>query len=153
LTKFAPLEAIAATRDDCVELLPEPTEQWLGGMALSRRWTDAESLTYSQIIGSIAIPTMFAIFWEGDEIAALAYGALQNDLLCYESVFTNDQHRGRGYARRTLAALASWAKHRGAKGACLQVEATNEAAQALYRSVGLKQELYRYHYRRQPLSN
>jgi ribosomal protein S18 acetylase RimI-like enzyme len=46
--------------------------------------------------------------------------------------------------------LAAWAKDQGAEGACLEVEAHNTPALALYDGVGLKTDLYRYHYRREP---
>ena len=72
-------------------------------------------------------------------------------LLCYESVITDRRRQRRGYARRVIASLAAWAKDQGAKGACLEVEARN--TRRLARSTmlsGLKTELYRYHYRREP---
>jgi GNAT superfamily N-acetyltransferase len=59
-------------------------------------------------------------------------------------------HRGRGHARRILAALAGWAKRQGAEGACLPVEADNAGGKALDDGFGLKRELCRYHYRRGP---
>ncbi|MBV9687271.1 MAG: GNAT family N-acetyltransferase, partial [Alphaproteobacteria bacterium] len=71
-------------------------------------------------------------------------------LLCYESVITDRNSRRRGYSRRIITALAAWAKDRGATGACLEVEAHNLPARALYDAVGLKRQLYGYHYRRQP---
>jgi ribosomal protein S18 acetylase RimI-like enzyme len=40
-----------------------------------------------------------------------------------------------------------WARLRGAREAWLQVEADNEPALGLYRSIGFS-EIYRYHYRR-----
>jgi ribosomal protein S18 acetylase RimI-like enzyme len=49
-----------------------------------------------------------------------------------------------------IAALAAWGRDEGAVGACLQVEAGNASALALYDGFGLKTELYRYHYRRAP---
>ena len=39
-----------------------------------------------------------------------------------------------------------------ASGACLEVEVYNAPARALYDSVGLNRQVYRYHYRRQPPS-
>ena len=45
--------------------------------------------------------------------------------------------------------LAVWARDSGATGACLEVEAANAPARALYAGFGLA-ELYRYHYRREP---
>jgi len=70
-------------------------------------------------------------------------------LLCVESVVTDVTVRRRGYARRMLSALIGWARTAGAEGVCLQVEADNQPAISLYRSLGLA-ELYRYHYRREP---
>jgi ribosomal protein S18 acetylase RimI-like enzyme len=49
--------------------------------------------------------------------------------------------------------LAAWAKEQRAEGACLEVEAGNRPARALYDAIGLKTELYRYHYRREPRPN
>ena len=87
---------------------------------------------------------------EEGETVALAYGALHNGLLCYESVISDTGRRRRGYGRRIITALAGWAKEQRAVGACLEVEASNAPARALYDAVGLKRELYRYHYRREP---
>jgi ribosomal protein S18 acetylase RimI-like enzyme len=82
--------------------------------------------------------------------AALAYGALHDGLFCYESVITDPNRRRQGLGRRLLATLAGWACDNGAAAACLQVEAHNTAGRALYASFGLGQELFRYHYRREP---
>jgi N-acetylglutamate synthase len=48
-----------------------------------------------------------------------------------------------------IGSLAAWAADRGVRGACLEVEAANAPARALYEGLGLA-ELYRYHYRRAP---
>ncbi len=82
-------------------------------------------------------------------IAALAYGAIHDGLICYESVVTDPSRQRRGYARRVISSLAGWAADRGAQGACLEVEAANAPARALYEALGFE-ELYRYHYRRAP---
>jgi N-acetylglutamate synthase len=62
---------------------------------------------------------------------------------------TDPRRRRRGYAQRIIATLASWAREQGATAACLEVEAANAAAVALYHRLGFR-EIYRYHYRRQP---
>ena len=49
-----------------------------------------------------------------------------------------------------VSALTAWGREQGAVGACLEVEADNAPARALYDAIGLKRELYRYHYRREP---
>ena len=70
--------------------------------------------------------------------------------MAIESVVTAARHRGRGLARRALSALIDWAAAQGAQAVCLQVEATNERGIRLYRRLGLRRELYRYDYRREP---
>ena len=70
--------------------------------------------------------------------------------MCFESVVTLARYRGRGLATRALSALIDWAAARDAQAVCLQVEATNERGRRLYHSLGLRQELYRYDYRREP---
>ena len=64
-------------------------------------------------------------------------------------MITDPRRQRRGYARRVIAALAAWAGDNGAEGACLEVDASNAPALALYDTIGLR-ELYRYHYRREP---
>src|SRR5438132_1309149 len=119
---------------------------------LSRRANSANPLQadYGGIVGAIAVPAAFATLAIDGEFVALAYGALHNGLLCYESVITHSRRQRRGYARRVVATLAAWAKDEGARGACLQVEAGNAPALALYDAIGLKTRLYRYHYHREP---
>jgi GNAT superfamily N-acetyltransferase len=82
-------------------------------------------------------------------VAALAFGAIHDGVICYESVVTDPRRLRRGYARRVIGSLAAWAADRGATGACLEVEAANAPALALYAGLGFR-ELYSYHYRREP---
>ncbi len=94
-------------------------------------------------------PAAFAIRSDESGIAALAYGAIQNGLICYELVVTDPSRQRRGYARRVISSLAAWAADQGVRGACLEVEAANAPARVLYEGLGFA-ELYRYHYRRAP---
>lgn len=61
-------------------------------------------------------------------------------------IFTPETQRRSGHARRLCAALLSLARRQGASAAYLQVGADNEAAKALYASLGFV-VAYRYHYR------
>jgi ribosomal protein S18 acetylase RimI-like enzyme len=45
-----------------------------------------------------------------------------------------------------------WARRAGVNRACLQVVADNAAGRALYRKLGFRTELYRYHYWREQWS-
>jgi ribosomal protein S18 acetylase RimI-like enzyme len=146
---YGPIEDIEAARDPDVGLLDEPTPEWFGAMAVLQNHSSDQAATYRRIVGQLAIPAAFAALSDEGGIVALAYGALHNGLLCYESVITDRLRRRQGWGRRIIKALAAWARDQGAVGVCLEVEAHNAAARALYDAIGLKTELYRYHYRRE----
>jgi N-acetylglutamate synthase len=148
--RYGDLTAIEEASDPDVELLSRPTREWFAAMAALQNHTADQRRTYRRILGALAVPAAFAALAIDGEFVALAYGAVHDRLLCYESVITNPRRQRRGYARRVIASLAAWAKDQGAEGACLEVEAHNASALALYDLIGLKTELYRYHYRREP---
>ena len=149
---YAPIEDVAAAEDQDVRLLDQPSREWFAAMGALQNHSSEQAATYRRIVGQLAIPAAFAALSDEEGIVALAYGALHNGLLCYESVITDSRQRRRGWGRRITKALAAWAVDQGAVGVCLQVEAHNAPARALYDAVGLKTELYRYHYRREPVS-
>ncbi len=131
-----------------VHIVPDPA--WRDGIHAMQGRSFEQTETYDDIIASIALPAGFATLTEKDEVVALAYGVIDGDMLCCESVVTAAAHRGKGYARRMMAALFHWARQNEAIAVCLQVEASNMGGLALYRSLGLATELHRYHYRRRP---
>jgi N-acetylglutamate synthase len=147
---YAAIDDIAAARDPDVKLLDQPTPEWFDAMAALQNHSSEQAATYRRIVGQLAIPAAFAALSDEGGTAALAYGALHNSCLCYESVITDRRRRRQGWGRRIVSALAAWAGDEGAFGACLEVEAHNAPARALYDAIGLKRELYRYHYRREP---
>lgn len=147
---YGAISAVAAAADLEVRLLQRPTPQWFAAMAALQSHTPEQAAIYRRIVGAILLPTAFAALPVGGGAAALAYGVVHDGLLCFESVVTHHRWRRRGFARRVLGALAAWARDNGATGAALQVEAANTPARILYDGFGLKTELYRYHYRRQP---
>jgi N-acetylglutamate synthase len=146
--RYGDLGAVEAASDPDVRLLPRPSREWFAAMAALQNYGAEQRRTYRRIVGAIAIPAAFAALAVDGEFVALAYGAIHDRLLCYESVITSPRRQRRGYGRRVIASLAAWATEQGAEGACLDVEAANTPALALYDAVGLKTELYRYHYRR-----
>jgi ribosomal protein S18 acetylase RimI-like enzyme len=147
------LDGIEAARDKDVGLVSNPTPKWFTAMAALQNHSPQQAMTYRRVLGQIAVPAAFAALSVEGEIAALAYGAVHNGLLCFESVITGSRWRRRGYSRRVLGSLAAWARENGAEGACLETEASNSTALALYDAIGLRSELYRYHYRREPPAN
>jgi N-acetylglutamate synthase len=147
---YAAIDDIAAARDPDVKLLDQPTPEWFDAMAALQHHSSEQAATYRRIVGQLAIPAAFAVLSDEGGTVALAYGALHNGLLCYESVITDRRRRRQGWGRRIVNALTAWARDEGAVGACLEVEAHNAPARTLYDAIGLKRELYRYHYRREP---
>lgn len=143
-------EDVAGAPDREVRLDPRPTRQWLAAMSRLQRHDRRQSAAYRRIAARIVIPAAFASLAVEGEIVALAYGAVHRGLLCYESVVTEAPRRRSGYARRIISSLADWGRSRGVTGFCLEVEAGNLPARALYDAFGLTRELYRYHYRREP---
>jgi N-acetylglutamate synthase len=147
---YGMIDEIETVRNPDVQLVSEATPGWFAAMATLQQHTQEQAATYRGIVGQVAIPTAFVTLSAEGEVVALAYGAIHDGFLCYESVVTDSRRRRQGYGRRIITALAAWAKEHGAHGACLEVEAGNAPARALYDAIGLKQELYRYHYRRGP---
>jgi N-acetylglutamate synthase len=150
LVRYGDIAGVEAVSDPAVQLFKEPTAEWFAAMTALQGHSLEQRLTYRRIVAGLAVPAVFAILTVDGEAAALAYGALHDGLLCCESVVVDSRRRRRGFARRVLSTLAAWANEEGAEGICLEVEATNLPALALYDLIGLKTELYRYHYRRQP---
>src|SRR5207245_11474795 len=107
---YAPIDGMAAVPDPNVRLLSRATPEWFAAMAALQTHTTEQAGTYRRIVGRVVIPTAFAVLFEGMDIAALAYGAIHNRLLCYESVITDSRRRRHGYGRRIVAALAAWAE-------------------------------------------
>jgi GNAT superfamily N-acetyltransferase len=152
LTLFGDLAAADTKPDPAAEILSQPSREWFDAMAALQKRNATQNAAFERIASAIAVPVAFAALREDGELTALTLGSVHDELLCFESVVTGERHRGKGHARRLLASLNAWAVGLGAKGVCLQVEATNEAGRALYDRLGLKTTLYRYHYRRSPLS-
>ena len=147
---YAPIAEVAAASDPEIELLTAPEPEWLDAMSSLQGHSREHGAIYGRIVEAIAIPACFALLRMDGQAVALAYGAMHDGLLCYESVITDPAYRRQGLAWRVISALAGWARDAGAEGACLQVEAGNAPARALYDRFGLRTELYRYHYGREP---
>jgi N-acetylglutamate synthase len=147
---YGDLGGIDAMADPEARLLTQPSPEWFAAMAELQGHTGKQARTYQKIVGQLAIPAAFALLSAEGETVALGYGALHRGMLCYESIITGGRRRRQGYGRRIVSALAAWAIDNGATAACLEVEAGNLLARALYDAIGLKRELYRYHYRREP---
>lgn len=103
----------------------------------------------SEIIGSIVPDAGLFVAEQDGEPISTAICVHDNDLAGLFEVATHAQSQRRGHGRDIVLAALKWAKLLGARRGWLQVEADNEAALCLYRSLGFS-ELYRYHYRQLP---
>jgi ribosomal protein S18 acetylase RimI-like enzyme len=133
-----------------VEILPAPpSEEWLAAHAhFSGRPIPLAGDIRRRLLDLVALPIGFAALRdEAGRIVSLAYGAVHDGLVSLQWVATDPARRREGLSRAVLSALLHWAAERGARGACLQVVATNAPAVRLYERIGFDRELYRYHYR------
>ncbi len=149
LSLFGSLDS-SFERDGAVTLHDCASEDWLASKARLSGLDSEQTALYSRILSGIGLPVAFAALRQGGRTQALAYAVVQDRMLSIDSVVTEASQRNRGYGRRTLQALLAWGHAAGAREVCLQVEADNPAAIALYRKLGLKDEVYRYHYRKAP---
>jgi GNAT superfamily N-acetyltransferase len=130
------------------ELAPSPSPEWLAASHEINGREPALAAAFDAVLRRLQAPAAFAAIRREGRIRALCYGALHGGWLCVESVATDPDWRRRGMAGQAVSALMGWGARQGAHGVCLQTEAHNLGAQALYRGLGFDRELYRYHYRR-----
>ena len=76
----------------------------------------------------------------------MAFAKVLDGTLCLNSMMSDPARRGAGHGKRLLGALLAWGIGQGARQACLQVEADNAPALALYRAMGFTRTLYGYRY-------
>lgn len=133
--------------DSVLDMLPtRDTARFLDGALHIRGGGAALRPGLSEIIGSIRGEAGLFLTERDQTPISTAICVQDGDLAGLFEVGTGTAERGRGYARDIVQSALKWAKLRGARLAWLQVEADNEAALMLYRSLGFS-ELYRYHYR------
>ena len=98
----------------------------------------------TQVVSSIEPESGLFLLEDGDRPVASAICVHDGELAGLFQVASSFSQRGKGFGRRVVLSAVKWARMRGARVAWLQVEADNEAAIGLYRSIGFR-EVYRYH--------
>jgi GNAT superfamily N-acetyltransferase len=110
----------------------------------------AQSQAHAQRLDLSPVPFQaLAIRREADgTLLACGQIAREADLVGLYDVFTAEDARGQGLARRLCTRLLARARGEGARSAYLQVDAENHAARSVYRRLGFA-DAYAYHYRTQ----
>lgn len=135
------------TPHEAVTVADAPGPDWLA-LRDEVSGHDAEvARTFRLVTEAILLPRAFVCLAGPEGISAIAFGVRAGPWLVIESVAVREAQRNRGLARQTVGALLEWGRREGATATCLQVEAANAPAVALYRRLGFARELYRYHYR------
>ena len=88
------------------------------------------------IVNRITLPVRFATVTSGADAVGFGMVVVDGTWVELGSVVIDAQHRGKGLGRAMLTTLLHWAKAECATQAFLQVDVTNIAALALYRSLG-----------------
>ncbi|WP_235911973.1 GNAT family N-acetyltransferase [Mesorhizobium xinjiangense] len=136
--------------DDVIDQIPLKDVARFTGAALKVHAMDVSMRPgLSEVINSIEPEAGLFVLEHGDRPAATAICVHDGELAGLFEIATDRALRGAGHGRRVVLSALKWARLRGAREAWLQVEADNEAALGLYRSLGFT-EFYRYHYRRPP---
>ncbi|MCJ2013792.1 GNAT family N-acetyltransferase [Methylobacterium sp. J-076] len=146
-TLYRPFDGLQVTEDAEVTVAETPSTDWLALRDAVSGHDPATARAFRTVTGAIALPCAYASVSVPGGLGAIAFGVRDGGLLVIESVAVPAPLRGRGLARRAVTALMGWGAATGARGVCLQVEAGNSPAIALYARLGFARELYRYHYR------
>ncbi|HET7542116.1 MAG TPA: GNAT family N-acetyltransferase [Polyangiaceae bacterium] len=120
------------------------SETWFELSARRGRFAQVEDV-YRGLLTRLSTRASFAIAFIDDCPAAVGLGVGGARWFGISSMFTLPEFRGQGAARAVLRALAAHALERG-ETLYLQVERENQAALALYSSVGFTHH-HTYHYR------
>ncbi len=128
-----------------VTLEAAPTDHWFScAERPASTWPSLRAMS-ARVRGSSA----FASIEVAEEVVAIGQGVVVDDHLAIFGMVTAPSQRGKGLARRVIAALEGWAVSVGASTATLQVVIENQPAQRLYRGLGY-QPTYQYRYLRAP---
>lgn len=122
-----------------------PSEEWLA-LAVGRSRFAAVAPVFGGILERLGDRAGYAWVRLDGAPVGVGLGVVEGGWCGVFHLLTVPEARRRGAARAVLAALAGWARTRGARRLYLQVERANAAALALHRGAGFR-EAYGYHYR------
>jgi N-acetylglutamate synthase len=134
---------------DTVILQTSAGDAWFDALARIQNLSLPAQANNRALLDAVAVPAAFSASLAPDgQIAAVAFGAVHDGIVCLNSVATDPIFQRKGHARLVVGAILAWAQRQEqAKGACLPVVADNAAALALYHALGFSTEIFRYSYR------
>lgn len=142
VTMTAPLSGFA--RHPEVVIAPVADDSWLGGVtALNEDQSKRRPDHLKSITSRMKPPVAFATIARGGKTAGYAVCAIHEGWAELGSIIITPQARGNGLGRALVTTLLHWAAANGAIKAFLQVDAGNQPAISLYRSLGFV-DCYRY---------
>ncbi|MDZ4692443.1 GNAT family N-acetyltransferase [Terricaulis sp.] len=130
--------------DRPVTLDDEPTDSFWTPLRLAAPSLE-DFAERADIVMRTTAPRTFAIARLNHQPAAIGFGDVTDGLLGLYLMRTAPNARRQGLARDIVRALCGWGAGNGAQSAYLQVEASNEAAVALYAADGFE-TAYSYTY-------
>ena len=148
VTLIGPLQAEAPASETEVSAIPSP--EWLAALNRINGREGEAAAVFDAVLAQLDVPAAFAAMRREGRIVSAGYAAASDGWLCLEAVATDPDWRGRGLAGELVRTLMVWGADQGARAVGLQTQVENTAAQAVYRRLGLRRELYRYHYRKAP---
>lgn len=109
------------------------------------------SALLGEILEQLTVPARGVIVYDdAQQPAGAALAIVAQGTAVFLNVVVDAAKRGQGLGRAVMHASLNWTAQMGATNAAIQVLADNDAALALYRSLGFV-DAYGYHYRRAPL--
>jgi GNAT superfamily N-acetyltransferase len=109
-----PNEALPVPADVSIEKAM-PGAPWLSAVGDLHRLGDQARSTHRRILKSLSVPAAFASVPVGDRLAALAFGAVHDGIVCINSVVIDPAFRRMGLASKAISSILGWAQ--GAAGA------------------------------------
>lgn len=141
--------APVAKADAAVEVLTEPTAEWLeviGTVEYQSATRRAEKL---EAVKLFAIPAAWLVLREDGQPVAAMSATCDGRFCGVFDLAVRPEARRRGLAQRMIGAAAHWAEAQGAAHLFAQVAATNAASIALQAGLGMREQ-YRYTYYLEP---
>lgn len=130
--------------DGAIVYLERATPDWLA--CYTSVVNESRKRTAPRILEGVPATAVFCGLQRDGRIIATALGAPRDGVVIVECVATLAEARGAGAASRVMRALDDWAVKQGCTTIALQAVATNAPAQALYKSLGYREQ-GRYHLR------